>query len=76
MRTCLNSLNLGLSVRLFDILKTYYNGGTVVNELRRCVMTELYCLGQQNPNIKLNFLPVGPASGINRQAWARASKFP
>ena len=55
MRTCLNSLNLGLSVRLFDILKTYYNGGTVVNELRRCVMTELYCLGQQNPNIKLNF---------------------
>ena len=52
MRTRLNNLNLGSSVRLFDILKMYYNAGTVVNEMRRCVMAELYCLGQQNQNIK------------------------
>ena len=43
MRTCLNNLNLGSAVRLFDILKIYYyrtssifkNAGTVVNESGR-----------------------------------------
>ena len=42
MRTSLNNLNLGSSVRLVDILKIYYNAGTVVDEMRREVMTELY----------------------------------
>jgi hypothetical protein len=54
MRTCLNNLNLGSSVRLFGILKIYYNAGTVLSSQRNAerLMTELYCLGQQNPNIK------------------------
>ena len=36
-------------------------------------MTELYCTGQQNPNIETEFLPAGTSGGLNRQAWSWAS---
>ena len=37
--------------------------------------TELYCTGQQNPNIETEFLPAGPSGGLNRQAWSRSPNF-
>ena len=39
------------------------------------MITELYCTGQQNPNIKTDFLPAGPSGRLNRQAWSRSSNF-
>ena len=74
MKTFQNNLNLGSSVRLFDFLKIHYTAGTVVNDMRSDC-DELYFQGQQNPNIKTYFLPAGPASGLNRQAWSWALKF-
>ena len=81
--TCLNDLNLGptFNIRLFDTFKMYISeyAGTVLSEIQNL------CWGDWWPNyilrvskirlLKIKLFPAGPASGLNRQAWSRASNF-
>jgi hypothetical protein len=68
---CLNSLNVGPSVRLSDNLEILYFGQYFIDST---VHTELCCTVSKLVLLKLQFIPRGPASGPNRQIWPRGSK--